>query len=169
MIAPLHNKDGFFKYYTAESAKVTLESCTRKWSTPFLFNDPFDNQFDLIYDEPTTELIDQNLQKFLEILNSSEPLLPSQFGADTPAMEALRQLHIDDPDFRYTEEEIAYLKEGVVEGMVRVIAALPEVNAEIRRIIADTTIFCLSETHDNLLMWSHYAANHTGNYALDVL
>ena len=28
--------------------------------------------------------------------------------------------------------------------------------------MSDTTIFCVSETHDNILMWSHYAANHTG-------
>jgi hypothetical protein len=28
--------------------------------------------------------------------------------------------------------------------------------------MADTSIFCVSETRDNLLMWSHYAENHTG-------
>jgi hypothetical protein len=38
----------------------------------------------------------------------------------------------------------------------------PTMNAEIRAVLADTTVFCLSETHDNLLMWSHYAQNHTG-------
>jgi Protein of unknown function (DUF2971) len=38
----------------------------------------------------------------------------------------------------------------------------PEINSEIRNIMADTAILCLSETHDNLLMWSHYAKNHTG-------
>ena len=46
--------------------------------------------------------------------------------------------------------------------MNRVIAIDPQANAEIRKVMADTTVFCLSETYDNLLMWSHYAHNHTG-------
>jgi hypothetical protein len=46
--------------------------------------------------------------------------------------------------------------------MRRVIRNTPETNAELQRVMADTTVFCLSETHDNLLMWSHYAQNHIG-------
>ena len=46
--------------------------------------------------------------------------------------------------------------------MQRAIKISPETNAEIRSVMADTAVFCLSETHDNLLMWSHYAQNHTG-------
>ena len=57
---------------------------------------------------------------------------------------------------------MAYLREGVIEGMRRVIRYVQTMNAEIRAVMADTTVFCLSETHDNLLMWSHYAQNHTG-------
>ena len=57
---------------------------------------------------------------------------------------------------------MAYLREGVIEGMRRVIKNVPTMNAEIRSVMAHTTVFCLSETHDNLLMWSHYAQNHTG-------
>src|SRR2546430_8409125 len=46
----------FFKYYTAEAAKLTLEHCSRKWSTPLCFNDPFDNQFDLHFEDPSEQL-----------------------------------------------------------------------------------------------------------------
>jgi hypothetical protein len=162
MISPLHDKGGFFKYYTAESAKLTLKSATRKWSTPLLFNDPFDNQFDLYFEEPSKDLAEKTLEKFHRTLNSPEPFKANQFGAKTPAMELLRQVHVKNPDLKYTEEETAYLLEGVMEGMQRTIDTLPQANDEIRRIMADTTVFCLSETHDNLLMWSHYAQNHTG-------
>jgi hypothetical protein len=46
--------------------------------------------------------------------------------------------------------------------MERATNTSPQINAEIRAVMADTSIFCVSETHDNLLMWSHYAQNHTG-------
>jgi hypothetical protein len=162
MISPSHDKDGFFKYYTAESAKATLRNTERKWSTPLLFNDPFDNQFDLRFEEPTEELAKANLDHFLRVLTSKEPFKPNQFGPQTPSMELLRQIHAANPDLEYSSEDWAYLLEGEFEGMQRVAAIAPETSAEIRRVMADTSILCLSETHNNLLMWSHYAQNHTG-------
>ena len=54
------------------------------------------------------------------------------------------------------------LREDAIEGMQRVSQSLSQANAEIRRITSDTTLFCVSESQDNLLMWSHYAQNHTG-------
>ena len=162
MINPTHNKDGFFKYYTAESAKLTLRSGARKWSTPFVFNDPFDNQFDLRFEEPTNEIAQVNLDLFRNAVTSPEPFKPNQFGPMTAAMELLRQVHVENPGLKYSEDEISYLMEGQLEGMKRVAKVASETNVEIRRIMADTTVFCLSETHDNLLMWSHYARNHKG-------
>jgi len=162
MITPWHNKDGFFKYYTANSAKLTLKHTSRKWSTPFLFNDPFDNQFDLYFEEPSAELAESGRKQFHEIVNSPEPFKDNQFGPMTSKMEIIRQAHQRNPDLNFTENQLAYVREGTMEGMQRVIKITPETHAEIRRIMADTTIFCLSETYDNLLMWSHYAQNHTG-------
>jgi hypothetical protein len=37
----------FFKYHTAETAKIVLFNHSRRWSSPTLFNDPFDNDFSL--------------------------------------------------------------------------------------------------------------------------
>jgi hypothetical protein len=139
MITPWHDKDGFFKYYTADSAKLTLKNTSRKWSTPALFNDPFDNQFDLYFEEASDELAATQVDQFLANITS-----------------------IENGDFKYTDDEIAYLREGAIEGMQGVHKITPETNAEIRRIMAHTTVFCVSETHDNLLMWSHYTENHTG-------
>jgi len=141
---------------------LTLKYTTRKWSTPPLFNDPFDNQFDLYFEEPSDELVEKNLKQFLEITTSSQPLKTNQFGSWTPQVEMIRQARLRNPDFKFTEAELAYIREGVIEGMQRTIKIEPESNEEIRRIMADTTVFCLSETYDNLLMWSHYAKNHTG-------
>ncbi|HEY5212249.1 MAG TPA: DUF2971 domain-containing protein [Acidobacteriaceae bacterium] len=162
MITPVHEKDGFFKYYTASSAKITLRSASRKWSTPPLFNDPFDNQFDLHLEEHTADLVKQSLCQFIETITSSQPLNVSQFAFFSPVIEMIRQVHMQNPDLQYTEDELAELREGVIEGMQQATKINPETNAKIRAILADITIFCVSETHDNLLMWSHYAQRHTG-------
>jgi len=162
MITPRHDKDGFFKYYTAESAKRTLMYTSRKWSTPLLFNDPFDNQFDLYFESPNEDIAKEMRDWFLKIITSPDPIPRDRFGPLTPQVEVIRQIHQQHPDFQYTDEELAYLLEGSAEGMEQVIKFAPEANEEIRRVMADTTIFCMSESHDNLLMWSHYAGNHTG-------
>lgn len=162
MIRPIHDKDGFYKYYTADSAKETLRSGSRKWSAPLLFNDPFDNQFDLRFEEPSLAAAKTNLSQFHEVLLAKEPFRAGQFGELTDKMELLRQVYAANPDLSYTLEEQAELEQGALEDMHRVAATMPDANAEIRRIMADTSIFCLSATHDNLLMWSHYAQNHTG-------
>jgi len=151
-----HDKDSFFKYYTAASAKITLENATRKWSTPFLFNDPFDNQFDLYFEEPSEALAAENLARFQRIVTSPEPIKDNQFGSRTDDVRLIQQVHLQNPDFQYTEEEMAYLLEGEIEGMQQTVNIMPEINADLRSKMADTSIFCLSETHDNLLMWSHY-------------
>src|SRR6516162_10368005 len=162
MITARHGKDAFFKYYTPQSAKLTLQNTSLKWSSPLLFNDPFDNQFELYFEDSSDLLVDRQLQRFLDAITSPEPFKPNQFGAQTPLMEFVRQKLIENPDFKFTGDELADVRDGVIEGMQRVHAITPVVNAEICKIMADTSIFCLSETHDNLLMWSHYAQNHTG-------
>jgi hypothetical protein len=163
-LPPRHNRDSFFKYYQAASAKLTLENGSRKWSTPFLFNDPFDNQFDLDFPEPTPELVTQQTDQFLVLLRSTAPLNPGHFESQEIylAMEYLRQIHQANPDFKYTEDDLAYVAGGTLLGMENVRKNAPEMSSEIGRVMADTSIFCVSETHDNILMWSHYANNHTG-------
>jgi hypothetical protein len=160
-LTPCITETDFFKYYTAASAKLTLRNTTRKWSTPFLFNDPFDNQFELHVQDISAELVDQNLQEWHALITSPDPLMANQLGPLTPIVEYIRQIR-QQRALQYTEEELAYVRGGVVEGMERATNISPEINAQIRSVMADTSIFCVSETHDNLLMWSHYAQNHTG-------
>ena len=109
MITPRHEKIEFFKYYTAEAAKLTLEHCSRKWSTPLCFNDPFDNQFDLHFEDPSEQLAQRLVDQFHQIIDSPAPLRPNQFGHLTPIVEMIRQVRRANPGFQYTKEELTYL------------------------------------------------------------
>ena len=162
MINIQHNRDGFFKYYTPEAAILTLEGGARKWSSPLLFNDPFDNQFDLDFPDPTAQLAAQIFENFFAVLNSPKPIRPYQFGSLTTIAEFVRQIRQADFAHQYTKDEITELKVAVLEGMKDVKTMVRKANDELRQIMLDTRILCVSERNDSILMWSHYAENHTG-------
>jgi hypothetical protein len=107
------------------------------------------------------ELVDQNLRQWHALITSPDPLSPNQLGHLTPIVEYIRQIR-QQHGLQYPEAVLAYVRGGVVEGMKRATNISAEINTQIRSVMADTSIFCVSETHDNLLMWSHYAQNHTG-------
>lgn len=45
-----HNRTHFYKYAGSHTAKLILSNRRLRWSSPSLFNDPFDVRFDLHVD-----------------------------------------------------------------------------------------------------------------------
>lgn len=161
MIRPRHDRSSFLKYYTAESAKKTLFETRLKWSSPKLFNDPFDNQLYLQFEEPTKSTAREISDEFLNIISSNEPIRDGQFGSRTDAVRML-QLIFSKNQHDFSLEEGEYIREGLMEGMENLKSKESMHSQIIHEILSDTSIFCVSETHNNILMWSHYADNHTG-------
>jgi hypothetical protein len=54
------------------------------------------------------------------------------------------------------------IQDDIVDGIKRMRQELTSLNAFDRNLVLDLRVLCLSEIKDSLLMWSHYAANHTG-------
>ncbi len=162
MVKPLHNQASFFKYYTAKSAKKTLLETTLKWSSPKLFNDPFDNQFNLQFEEPTEFVARQQTDEFLNRIASNEPIRDGQFGARTTKKLRILQQIFTKNQHDFSDEEREYIRQGLMGGMGNLKSKESMYNQEIHEILFDISIFCVSETHDNILMWSHYADNHKG-------
>ena len=162
MVKPRHNQPSFFKYYTAESAKKTLLKTRLKWSSPKLFNDPFDNQFNFQFEEPTESVTREQTEEFLRIISSNEPIRDGQFGARISQKLRMLQQIFSNNQHDFSDEEREYISQGLVEGMGNLISKETKYNQEIHEILSDTSIFCMSETNDNILMWSHYTDNHTG-------
>jgi hypothetical protein len=51
---------------------------------------------------------------------------------------------------------------GFYEGMERAERLIPQSHEEFRAVVADLKLLCLAEVQDNILMWAHYAKDHTG-------
>lgn len=148
----------FFKYYTADVAKVVLATGRARWSSPALFNDPFDCYFSM---EPKFDFAtcqDRHCERFLELIFQKEepPFVPgNRFVSQLQAFRKLART-------KSRPEIKAIFLEAYPEMVRNMEAASQYVRLEWKREVRDYRLFCVCEINDNLLLWSHYTACHTG-------
>ncbi len=58
----------FFKYYTASVAKIVLATGRVRWSSPLLFNDPFDCYFSLEPKFDFSACKEKHCERFLDLM-----------------------------------------------------------------------------------------------------
>lgn len=151
-----HNKKHFYKYVSSSSAIAILESCSIKVSRATEFNDPFDTFHELRFDFDNSGVAALFIAKFKElIMNRIEIDLidPNPFGLMINAM--IRSGTYHDPD-------LSTVASKITEKIDFVDKLLENSNREWKDYLMENRIFCMSETYDNLLMWSHYADSHKG-------
>lgn len=157
-----NTRDYFYKYYDVEGAILTLKNCTRKWSNSSEFNDPFDCQFDFELTGSNKEITIANKNMTVKYLTGEIPvpkhleLLETKFGKVGNIIEEFKR----DPEEkqkiliqRLIKEENIYSEDFIREKKEKAATLLK---------IPHLSIFCLTETKDNLLMWAHYSENHKG-------
>lgn len=150
----------FYKYYSVDAAKAVLRDVRLKWSSPILFNDPFDNQLDFMIEQDVEKLAQQTMESYAKICASEVPV-PFYNLEQTIITELIRQA-LKRSAYSFTEDEKAELLEAARASARKMIERAPEINRDIRKLMFDISIFCVSETHDNSPMWSHYAEQHKG-------
>lgn len=154
-----HDRDFFFKYVTKEAAQLIIKNRTLRWSCPIDFNDPFDHRF-AFFDEnridAIVDLFNQRLEAYVWEhdggiqFNSTHP-----FGL---ILNTFKEKKAVIPREAFRENAKAIRQRIVDAGKL----ALAYFNKETERARLQTKILCLAEENDNLLMWSHYSASHTG-------
>lgn len=145
-----------FKFLTAETAAIVLKNGTLRWSTPRTFNDPFDVQFDLRIEVDRSEVRRLALQKMWDDHYGPDPQPPGNFHG-----ELIRLFRDRFP--RFSKEEFEKKYAGAVdESLKRGLAGLPRLQIETRDHMRDSKILCLTSDPNHVLMWTHYAQQHTG-------
>lgn len=129
----------YYKYVSLETSKLILKNKTLKITNPTTFNDPFDCNFPGFTKNKKfiTDKIDVILKKCIKSM-----------GIHPPKEEYKRlrdDLISDAPHFIHLMEEL-------IEG----------IRDDWDEIISHYRILCLTESQDNILMWSHYADQHNG-------
>jgi hypothetical protein len=148
----------FFKYYTADVAKIVLRTGRVRLSSPTLFNDPFDCYFSL---EPKFDF-DAHREKFCDrfvevMFQEQEPAFAPDYRL-TPQLQAFRNAarHIGREKVR---EAFGATYAEMVHNIKLISEQAREAWTKERR---DYRLFCVCEGKDNLQLWSHYTASHTG-------
>ncbi len=151
-----HDIPLLFKYATAKTATAILASRSLRYSSPVLFNDPFDvpREFDLgfTFEELRTAIV----KRFEDYLN----------GNGTPGTPASRKLLSVMRD-RMNEKPVSVmLAELEVFVTVFVKQAFSDMKSSFQRDwdarIPGMRICCFSDTESSAAMWAHYCDQHGG-------
>ncbi|MBN1972559.1 MAG: DUF2971 domain-containing protein [Sedimentisphaerales bacterium] len=148
----------YFKYLTAEVAKIILVNHTLRWSSPLLFDDIFDvkRDFDFGFDiEELKEPIVNEIKNLLSVENipdlSSRPLVDW-------FIQTLRRQDCDNK-----HKIILKLPQLIDKGIHHAKNNSYEmIKKQWSEFIPQFRILCLSAVNDNLCMWAHYSDSHKG-------
>ncbi len=155
-----HDRDFFYKYRSAKSAIDIISKLQICCSSPLLFNDPFDTLIELRpgFDPAQTHRL--FWERFQQIKHA-------KISYECPRTTTLGWLinyfkdHPEDVGPEIPFESISSIFDDI---NTKAIAEkiLSESNAIWMDFLQNDRIFCMSETYEEILMWSHYADHHRG-------
>ena len=153
-----HDRTHFFKYLSADTAKLVLQNRKLKWSAPTQFNDPFDHQTALIFQFGSAEFQEHFVACLEEIVfGSDEPEFEEKSMAGRLFLLLRRNGRTQD-----REDVLARIRAGAADSAAKIPEYEQNINGLLTEQLTNSRVLCLSEVHDNVVMWSHYADEHRG-------
>lgn len=143
----------FFKYMSASTARIVLQTQRLRWSTAKLLNDPYDLQFWVHRPVDIIDVRRLSIEKFNEVLSGVRSFTPG----NPIAQEILRRL-----SYRSLESFRDIFPSFVESPLKKINGRLNQHNEELKVFFSTTKFFCLSLDALNIQMWSHYADSHRG-------
>ena len=152
-----HERRFFYKYTTARVAKTILTTRKLRWSSPILFNDPFDVTQELRFAFDEAELSAALNERWMSLFEEGaspssvkHPLVAYLLEASMRASPAARQAMARErrntaPTFNPAQTQW-----------------LTEIKGIWKEIVPTMRILCLSELNDVTPMWQHYADGYKG-------
>jgi hypothetical protein len=151
----------FYKYASPVAAHAILENGTVRYSSPILFNDPFDVQSGLHFDFDLDSLHEKILDR-IESLASSPDDPPVDPGDIWGQVVLVARKHYPSHGFPK-----ARWREMTLDSFQNLRSLIRDTQEGYRthwrkNFLPGLRVFCVSEERDNLLMWAHYAEDHKG-------
>lgn len=152
-----HSRSSFFKYVTAETALRILQNRSLRWSSPILFNDPFDVPRELVFGATPSEIHAKCAELLISLITSP----PSDKSNYQPKIRMI----LEAVERSGTEA----LKNQLIEGIKDVESGfssdgehLEALREQWRNLIPEFRIFCLTDNPYRVSMWYHYAEKYAG-------
>jgi len=153
-----HDKDSFCKYMTAPVALSVLDTLQVRWSSPLLFNDPFDLQTEIRFGFTTEEFMGALAAEIeRRVFSDAEP------QGDPGNIIFLMIKTLWSRREKLPRAEVSRSLKGPFDtGGQKIGRQLKDWNKEWSAYVSTLRLFCVAEDHDDLLMWAHYADRHSG-------
>lgn len=155
---PRHNLAHLYKYTSSEVAEKIITTQKFRWSSPLLFNDPFDHQTGVKFPFSGDELVDALYRAAEEAIfgvTDFRPVHATTYGAMLLKMRSIRG--------RLPRDKVmAELRKAGATIASDFPANCARLNAEVTATLTHSRVLCLTEAPDNFVMWSHYASEHRG-------
>lgn len=148
----------FFKFASLDTALRVIESTSFRWSSPAKFNDPFDHQAGFTLNIHSSDFARLFTESF-ERLVFSDCEIPDQ----SDSLFTKLALELRDVRHRLPRESLlSRMRDVSLEMATELPRSIATFNREINRFLCHSRVLCVSEHHDNVVMWSHYADGHCG-------
>ncbi|EHJ00579.1 hypothetical protein CDLVIII_4042 [Clostridium sp. DL-VIII] len=151
-----------YRKFNEWSLKNLIEEQERQ-SYPIEFNDPFDASLKINYEEVSKELfLKRNMKNIINELEKSgvdieDKDLKTINLSDQPIYDFVKLISKFDSNLNGKEDEFAKILSE------QTLNSIKEMFSKLRTSFQNGyLIVCFSELKDEVLMWSHYAENHTG-------
>lgn len=148
----------FFKYTTVDVAQKILSTQRLRWSSPLLFNDPFDCAFSLAPKFDIDAVKAKQSRRMAVLLTQLEEPTFDPTNRFAMQMRLLRKVCKGLP-LQEVETELKSDFESLFSDFHQRRRLTDDLW---KHEYNDLRVFCVSETNNNLLMWSHYADCHKG-------
>ncbi len=154
----LHERRYFYKYVDAAVAKIILRSRKLRWSSPTLFNDPFDVPRRLTFDCSPRELQQALAEELARLIETAAPIPPN-----APAMlRLLLETLLQTGDSPGRQAVVHDLRTEALKHIPEPMVGFSEFQAHWDQRIPTMRVLCVSECADSAPMWAHYADRHRG-------
>jgi hypothetical protein len=152
-----HDRESFFKYMSVATAAIVLQNRTLRWSSPVLFNDPFDVPRELSFGLSPEDIVQALARRMTNLIE--EP------PEDTSRLEFKVRLRVETVKRDVSPELKAKLLAGIADTAAAhrpTGQAMDALRAMWRDWIPQFRILCLTESPAHAAMWYHYADQYRG-------
>lgn len=156
----MHERSTFYKYMTLNTAKIVLDSCSLRWSSPVIFNDPFDVPREVMLGVDEINIGKALVRKVIEeLINPREDIQNLN-----PRIRTLLDVYQKLFPLGIPAELIDKFQELVDAPPVGLgaPAAIQEMKDVWKGMLNERRILCLSESPIITPMWNHYADGYKG-------
>ena len=139
-----------YKYVPIETARLIIANETVRFRSPSDFNDPFDSQWNILWQLATTEFNQTLIER---LLDNSLKIAQIKYEGQREWIIENRRVH----NSLSETQKPAHIERMIQELGPEVI--IPDI---VRDQLKRLRIFCLAQKPDSIQMWSYYAAGHQG-------